>query len=112
MTETCGKRAQRHGCFPGWFNEKGGNFTHLVSRKHHGGESYVHAVEKLKPRLVEEQRAAVGAVVALDVQARGPGLGAEVTSVAQACQNGLEGVVIVVDFLQTQDVRSEGEDLL
>lgn len=88
------------------------NPTHLVGGNPHGGEPYVHALQELEPGLIKEQRAAVGPVVALHVQTRGPRLRAEVAAVTQAYQNGLEGVIIVVDLLQTQDVRSVGEDLL
>lgn len=88
------------------------NSTHLIGWNPHGGELEVDAVQELKTRLVVEQRAAVGAVVALHIQAGGPGLGAEVAAVAQACEDRLEGVVVVVHFLQTQDVRAVGEDLL
>ena len=89
-----------------------GRHTHLIGRDHHGGETNAHALEELEARLVEEERAAVGAVVALDIQTRGPGLGEEVAAVAQAAQHGQEGVVVVVHLLQAHHVRLVGEDLL
>lgn len=86
--------------------------THLIGWNPHGREAYAHAIQELVLRLIEEQRAAVGAVVALHIQARGPGFRTKVAAVTQACQNRLEGVIVVVDFLQTQDLRSICEDLL
>lgn len=59
-----------------------------------------------------EESTAVRAVVAGHIQAGGPGLGQEGAVVAQAGQDGLEGVVVVVHFLKTQDVRAVTEDLL
>lgn len=83
----------------------------MIGWNPHGREPYVHAIQELVSRLIEEERAAVWAVVALHIQAWRPGFGAEVAAVTQACQNRLEGVVVVVDFLQTQDMRSVGDDL-
>lgn len=66
----------------------------------------------MEARAVKEEGAAVGAVVALHVQAGRPGFGAEVAAVTQTRQNWLEGVIVVVNLLQTQDMRSVAEDLL
>lgn len=85
--------------------------THLVGWNPHGGEPYVRAIQELESRLIKEERAAVWAVVALHIQARRPGFGAKVATVTQTCQDWLEGVIVVVDFLKTQDMRSIDEDL-
>lgn len=88
------------------------NSTHLIGWNPHGRESYVHTLQEFESGLIEEERAAVRPVVALHIQTRGPRFRAEVAAVTQAYQNRLEGVIIVVDLLQTQDMRSVGEDLL
>lgn len=87
------------------------NSTHLIGWNPHGREPYVHAIQELESRLIEEQGAAVRTVVALHIQTWRPGFGAKNAAVTQACQNRLEGVIVVVDFLQTQDMRSVGEEL-
>lgn len=84
----------------------------MVSGDHHGGESDVHAVQELEAGLIKEEGAAVGAAVALYVQARRPRFRTEVAAVAQIRQNRLEGVIVVIHFLQTHDVRSVGQNLL
>lgn len=96
-------------CVQAWLHT---DSTHLIGWNPHGREPNVHAIQELEPRLIEEQRAAVGAVVAFHIQAWRPGFRAKVAAVTQTCQDRLEGVIVVVDFLQTQDVRSVGEDLL
>lgn len=86
--------------------------THLIGGNLHGRQPYVDAVQDLVAHVVKEERAAVGAVVALHTQAGRPGFGAEVAAVTQTCQNWLESVIVVVNFLQTQDMRSVAKDLL
>lgn len=86
--------------------------THLIGGNLHGREAYVDTFQEVVAHLVKEERAPVGAVVALNVQTGRPRFGAEVAAVAQTGQNWLESVVVVVNFLQTQDMRSVAEDLL
>lgn len=56
-------------------------------------------MEQLEATAVEEQSAAVGAVVIVNVQAGGAWLGAETALVAQAGEHRLEGVKVVVHLL-------------
>lgn len=86
--------------------------THLIGRNLHGRQPDVDAIQEVVAHVVKEERAAVGAVVALHAQAGRPGLGAEVAAVTQTGQDWPESVIVVVNFLQTQDMRSVAEDLL
>lgn len=85
---------------------------HLVGLELHGGQADVGAADQLEALLQEEHGAAVGPVVALHVQARRPRLGEEGALVAQAAEERLKGVEVVVDFLKAQDVGLVGQDLL
>lgn len=85
---------------------------HLIGRNPHRWELHARSVQQLEACLVVEERAAIGAVVALHSQAGWPGLGAEAAAVAQAAQHRLQSVVVMIHLLQAQDMRPVGEDLL
>lgn len=84
---------------------------YLVGFEHHGGESEMRRVEHLEAAAVEEQSAAVWAVVIVDVQAGGAGFAAEAALIAQAGEHRLERVKVMLHLLQTQHVWPVGEDL-
>lgn len=86
--------------------------SNLVGGQHHGGQPQMRRGLEREARTAEEERAAIGAVVLLYVQTGRPRLGQEGALVAQACHDWLECVVVVVYFLQTQNVRPVGQDLL
>jgi len=88
------------------------SYGYLVGLQLHGGEPDVRAVDELEAFFEEKQGAAVRPVVLLHIQARRPRLREESTLIAQSAEEWLEGVKVVVDFLQAQDIRLVGKDFL
>lgn len=85
---------------------------HLVGLQLHGGQTDVGAADELEALLEEEHGAAIRPVVVLHVQARRPRLREEGALVAQAAEERLKRVKVVVHLLKAQDVGLVGEDFL